>query len=73
MSTKKRFVLCVDNTGYEVSLIKRKIYEVIPDEQAALDDFIRIVDESGEDYLFHKSYFVFIDLPLEIEQVFAAT
>jgi len=72
MTTRKHFVLCIDNTGYGASLITRKVYEVIPDEQAEKDDFIRIIDESGEDYLYHISHFVFIELPAEIEQVLVA-
>jgi hypothetical protein len=48
------------------------VYEVIPDEQAEKDDLIRIIDESGEDYLYHTSQFVFIELPIEIEQVLVA-
>jgi hypothetical protein len=66
---RKQFVLCIDNKGYAASLIPRKIYEVIPDKQAAQDNLIRVVDESGEDYLFDKSHFVSIDLSQEIEQV----
>ena len=69
MTTGKRFAVCVDNQEYEASLIPRKIYEIIPDEQAAQDDFIRIIDESGEDYLYHVSHFVFIELPEEVERV----
>jgi len=49
---KTRFALCVDNTDYAASLIARKIYEVVPDPQAEKDDFIRVIDESGEDYLY---------------------
>lgn len=64
---KKRFALCVDNSDYQASLIKRKLYEIIPDEDAAKDDFIRIVDESGEDYLYHCSYFILLELPAEVE------
>jgi hypothetical protein len=63
---KKRFVICINNKGYEASLIPRKIYEIIPDEKAERDDFVRIIDESGEDYLYHKSHFVFVELPEEI-------
>ncbi len=54
-TAKKRFAICIDNSDYEVSLIPRKIYKVIPDEQAEQDDFIRITDESGEDYLSNSS------------------
>jgi hypothetical protein len=69
---KRRFVLCIDNTGYEVSLIPRKVYEVIPDGEAAKDDFLRIVDESGEDYLYHISHFMLVEFPVEVEQVLVA-
>ncbi|MFZ5912377.1 MAG: hypothetical protein ACOYYU_20420 [Chloroflexota bacterium] len=72
MKTDKRFVPCVSNKNYEASLIPRKIYQVIPDEQAERDDFIRIIDESGEDYLYHTSHFAFLELPAEIEQVLVA-
>ena len=72
MTTKKHFVLCVNNTGYEASLIARKMYEVIPDTQAEQDDFIRIIDESGEDYLYHVSHFALIELPEEVERVLVA-
>jgi len=72
MTTRKQFAVCVDNKEYEASLIPRKIYEIIPDERAAQDDFVRIIDESGEDYLYHVSHFVFIELPEEVERVLAA-
>jgi hypothetical protein len=44
-------------------LILGKVYRIIPDPKAAKDDLVRIVDESGEDYLYHKSHFVFVDFP----------
>jgi hypothetical protein len=59
----KPFVLCVDNAGYRASLIPGKVYAIMPDPQAWKDDLIRIADESGEDYLYHKSHFVFVDFP----------
>ena len=59
----KPFVLCVDNNEYEASLILGKVYRVLPDAKAAKDDLVRIIDESGEDYLYHKSHFVFVDFP----------
>jgi hypothetical protein len=62
----KPFALCVDNTDYKASLISGKVYRIIPDSQAAKDDLVRIVDESGEDYLYHKSHFVFVDFPRAI-------
>ena len=62
----KLFALCLDNADYEASLVLGKVYRIIPDPEAAKDDLIRIVDESGEDYLFHKSLFVFVDFPKAI-------
>jgi hypothetical protein len=72
MNTNKRFVLCIDNKGYEASLIPRKIYQVIPDEPAEQDGLVRVKDESGEDYLFHANHFVPIQVSQEIEQVLVA-
>ena len=72
MSTKKQFALCIDNTDYKASLIARKVYEVIPDTRAEKDDLIRVIDESGEDYLYHISHFVLINLPAEVEKALAA-
>ena len=59
----KPFALCVDNSDYQASLILGKVYHIVPDPRAAKDDLVRIVDESGEDYLYHKSYFVLVDFP----------
>ena len=59
----KRFALCLKNTGNEASLILGKVYRVVPDARAGKDDLVRIVDESGEDYLFHKTQFAFVDFP----------
>ncbi len=62
----KPFALCVDNADYKASLILVKVYGIILDPKAAKDDLVRIVDESGEDYLYHKSHFVFVDFPKAI-------
>jgi hypothetical protein len=59
----KPFALCIDNADYQASLIRGKVYRILPDPRAAKDDLVRIIDESGEDYLFHKSHFVFVDFP----------
>lgn len=58
-----RFVVCVKNKGYPVSLERRKIYVALPDSTAAKQGLIRVIDESGEDYLFPSAYFVPITLP----------
>jgi hypothetical protein len=60
----KKLVICLDNSGYEVSLERRKIYVSIPDAKAQRLGQIRIVDESGEDYLYPEKNFVLADLPL---------
>ena len=70
--SRRRFAVCIDNTDYEVSLIPRKIYEILPDEEAAKDDFLRIVDESGEDYLYHISHFILVEFPVEVERALVA-
>ena len=59
----KQFVVCLKNKGFEASLEPRKIYEVRPDPEAAKNRYIRVVDESGEDYLYPESYFASIELP----------
>jgi hypothetical protein len=56
-------VVCVDNTGYEASLERNKIYVALPDAQAESDGDIRVIDESGEDYLFSAQRFIAIEVP----------
>ncbi len=62
-----RFAVCIDNRDYPVSLEMNKIYRVLQDEDAAADGDLRIVDESGEDFLFPASYFLRIQLPEDAE------
>ena len=64
----KPFALCIDNSDYETSLIPGKVYRILPDSKAAKDDLVRIVDESGEDYLYHKNQFVFVDFSKAIKK-----
>jgi len=59
----RRFAVCVDNSGYEASLEQNKIYVVLPDKHAENDGDLRVVDESGEDYLFSADRFVEIAVP----------
>ena len=68
MKSTKPFALCLDNTGYEVSLIVGKVYRILPDKKAAKDDLVRIMDETGEDYLFHKDHFAFVDFPRTVKK-----
>ena len=60
-----RFVLCIKNTGYEDDLKVRTVYQVLPDESAAASNYIRVIDETGEDYLYPADYFVPVELPEE--------
>ena len=63
---RKRFVVCVRNTGYPASLELRKIYQALPDDDAAAHGLVRVVDESGEDYLYPAKFFRTVDLPQEV-------
>jgi hypothetical protein len=65
MTTKAspQFVVCLKNNGYEASLESRKIYQVLSDKEAESHKMIRVIDESGEDYLFPVSLFSPISLP----------
>ena len=64
----RQFVICVVNKGYEASLELRKVYQAIPDAKASAHHFLRIVDESGGDYLFPESCFVAVALPKTVRQ-----
>ena len=61
--TAQQFVLCVKNDQYPASLEVRKIYQVVPDAATARHGLVRVIDESGEDYLYPSDYFVPIKLP----------
>ena len=65
---KTTFALCVENTEYEASLVLGKVYPLVQDTAAAKDDLVRIVDESGEDYLYDKTYFEFVEFPPAIKK-----
>jgi hypothetical protein len=65
--TKQKFVLCIENKDCE-DLEKRKIYEVVPDAKAAKEGYLRIIDESGEDYLYPQAYFILVPLPNEAQK-----
>ena len=68
MAEHTRFAVCINNVGYAASLEVRKLYEVIADAEAEKDQMIRIVDESGEDYLYSADRFVLAPLPTAVEQ-----
>lgn len=62
------FAVCVNNTDYPASLERHKIYQVIPDRFVEADGDLRIIDESGEDYIYPASYFVMIEVPQLLEK-----
>ena len=70
--TESRFALCVKNVDCE-DLELRKVYAVIPDKRAVRDGFIRVVDESGEDYLYPESNFVFVRLSRRAQEAVAVS
>jgi hypothetical protein len=63
-----QFAICLNNEGYPASLEVGKLYRVIPDDEAAAHGYLRVIDESGEDYAFTASRFHVIELPLAVEQ-----
>ena len=71
VDSEPRFLLCVRNDGYPASLEVRKVYQAIPDAVAARRQYVRVIDESGEDYLYPADLFVPIDLPRAAAEAFA--
>jgi len=67
--SKSQFVLCLNNDDYPASLEVGKVYRVIPDEEAAAHGYLRVIDESGEDYAYAAERFYPIALPQQIEQI----
>ena len=65
---RSKFVVCVDNSGYEASLETHKIYATVPDPDAWKDRDLRVIDESGEDYLYEAGRFVTIDVPASLKR-----
>jgi len=63
-----KFAICLDNEGYNASLEIGKLYRVISDDEAAAHGYIRVIDESGEDYAFTASRFHLVQLPLSVEK-----
>ncbi|MDQ3011910.1 MAG: hypothetical protein M3X11_14525 [Acidobacteriota bacterium] len=61
----QRFAICINNTGYPDDLKVKTVYQILPDESAARSEYIRVVDETGEDYLYPAAHFVFVEVPSE--------
>jgi hypothetical protein len=71
-ATEHRFVICIRNDGYPTSLEVRKLYQVSSDADAASRGFIRVIDESGEGYLYPKDCFLMVELPPSVEDALLA-
>lgn len=63
----RKFAVCIQSDDTDL-LTPRMIYRVLPDESAAKSKYVRVVDNEGEDYLYPAQYFIFLDLPLEVER-----
>ena len=66
--SSRRRLICLDNSGYEVSLERRKIYVALPDAKSKKHGQVRVVDESGDDYLYPEDIFINVDLPLSVRR-----
>ncbi len=65
-TTEQHFAICLCNNDYQASLEVRKIYQILPDTEAAKHHQLRVIDESGEDYLYSDEYFATIQLPEKV-------
>jgi hypothetical protein len=68
MKRDAQFAICISNEGYAASLEIRKIYQVLPDKVGGKHGQIRVIDESGEDYLYPEEFFVPVRLPQAVER-----
>lgn len=73
MKEELKFVVCINNKDYPVSLELHKIYQVLPDEKIEADGEMRVIDESGEDYIYPAEWFVVVDVPAAVESSFLKT
>ena len=71
MAKRKQYVVCLSNKGYRASLVSRRIYETVPDAEATSRGLVRVIDESGEDYLFPTDLFEAIELPTGLRRKLA--
>jgi hypothetical protein len=68
LTTNLQFAVCIQNTAYTASLEVRKIYQIVPDADATRQRLTRVIDESGEDYLYPADYFLSVDLPQAVKE-----
>ncbi len=71
-NNEPEFLICINNEGYPASLESRKIYRRLPDAEAASHQLVRVVDESGDDYLYPAGYFISIELPKAAAKIFTS-
>lgn len=71
MAEDVRYLLCIANDGYPAALERRKVYEALEDREAQRRGLVRVVDESGEDYLYPAAFFVPIQVPEAAERLFS--
>jgi len=69
MSEARQFAICIHNGEYAGTLELRKVYEVVEDASAARRNYVRVIDESGEDYLYPQAWFVPVGVPATVEQL----
>ena len=72
-NTEARFAICINDGGYVDDLKVRTVYQILPDESAAKSNYVRVIDETGEDYLYPASLFVEIEVPREVEEALLQT
>jgi len=72
MKADVRFVVCIQNENYPASLELRKIYQVLPDSESDEHQMIRVIDESGEDYLYPADYFMTVELSKPVKEALLA-
>ena len=72
-NTEARFAICINDGGYVDDLKVRTVYQILPDESAAKSNYVRVIDETGEDYLYPANLFVEIEVPREAEEFLLQT
>lgn len=70
MKEELKFVVCLDNKNYPASLERHKIYQTIPDVEIEADGELRVIDESGEDYIYPADWFIHVEVPAAVETSF---
>ena len=73
VKAETRYLICVDNEGYPASLEARKVYVRLADAEAESRGLVRVIDETGEDYLYPEKHFAVIELPDSAQRAFAAS